>query len=125
MTTTNDPKRHPFLAASILGATLMTCISLTAAPIAIAEPNTDGWDENGFNACVAQIPAGDTDYKYHYFLCCQQNGGTPTDRPDLKGCAIPTSNGPAQQQETMNPPAPPPGATAILHPGLNTRAGTQ
>jgi hypothetical protein len=95
----------------------MTCSPLTAAPIATAEPNTNGWDEDNFNACVAQIPAGDTDYKYHYFLCCQQNGGTPTDRPDLKGCAVPVGNGVMghdQQLETMDPAPPPPGPTAIL-----------
>jgi hypothetical protein len=128
MATTIAALRHPLRAAAILAATIVTCSPLIAVPMAIAEPDSNGWDADNFKACLAQIPAGDNDYTYHYFLCCQQSGGTPTDRPDLKGCAIPTGNGVMGQEhqlDTTDPAPPPPGATVILPPGVNTRAGIQ
>ena len=91
-----------------------TSLAIAAAPLSSAEPNAAGWDNDGFNTCKANIPKGISadEYKYQFFLCCQQNGGTPTDRPDLKGCAQPVAADPKQQGQGTPPPR-----IAILPPG--------
>jgi hypothetical protein len=97
----------------------LTSLAIAAAPVSSAEPDAAGWDNDGFNTCKANIPTGISadEYKYQFFLCCQQNGGTPTDRPDLKGCAqpVPAANSTQQGQGT------PPPRIAILPPGANNR----
>jgi hypothetical protein len=99
----------------------LTSLAIGAAPVSSAEPNSAGWDNDGFNTCKANIPKGISadEYKYQFFLCCQQNGGTPTDRPDLKGCAqpVPTDASSTQQGQGKTPPP----RIAILPPGATNR----
>jgi hypothetical protein len=81
-------------------------------------------DIKKFNDCIKGATIQGTVVKD----CCTYANGTynPSDSHGEETCEF-TANSvidPRQEQGTP-PPPPPPGATAILPPGLNTRAGTQ
>ena len=73
---------------SLAVVALMAGAVLGGQSVAGAEPDANGWDKAGFDKCLKDSAGGPkNDQVFHYWLCCQQNGGRPDNTVDDKpGC---------------------------------------
>jgi hypothetical protein len=106
----------------------IAAITLGSAP-ASAEPGSSVQGTQ-MDHCVTNGVSAGADKNAVIASCCKSLGGTVSaNSQGTTSCQFPDGNtwtAPLdQQQGESGPTPPPPGATAILPPGSNTRAGTQ
>jgi hypothetical protein len=119
---TTSTKSRPFAGAAIFVAAMS--VAAATAPTADARPKS--WGDQ-YSQCVVDAVKYRQAHGYDLNMneiqggCCGSIGGTIVTGDDgvtFKDCIFPTE--PPAAQTT-----PPPGGTAILHPGDTTRAGDQ
>lgn len=115
MLSTNHTRILARTRCCLAAAALMVGVAL-GTPMASAEPDANGWDQEGFYKCMHEP---DNRNSFGAALCCQRNGGTPTGGKDgLYGC---TKSAPAPLQAPTDPagkpPGPPPPVDAGQGPG--------
>jgi hypothetical protein len=112
-------RRRQLLPAIAIAVGAITSYMTLATPVAHA-------DIKKFNDCIKGATIQGSVVKD----CCAYAGGTynPSDSHGEETCEFAANSviDPGRQEgTTTNPAPPPPGATAILPPGANTRAGIQ
>jgi hypothetical protein len=114
-------KSRPFAVAAIFVA----AVSVAAAMATTADAKPKSWGDQ-YNQCIVDAVKYRQAHGYDLNMneiqggCCASIGGsivTADDGVTFKDCVFP--------EDPASHPAPPPGATVILPPGANTRAGDQ